>query len=125
MFLIDPKIVELKSYNRVPHLLTPVITEPRKAFQALQYCIAEMERRYTLLDALAVRDIRAYNRKARRERVSRLPYIVNFDLAAAMYEKAWQCIERDSNLRDEPSWRSLIGRIKEIQNMAISRQPPG
>jgi S-DNA-T family DNA segregation ATPase FtsK/SpoIIIE len=76
MFLIDPKIVELKSYNGVPHLLTPVITEPRKAFQALQYCIAEMERRYTLLDALAVRDIRSYNKKAKRERVSRLPYIV-------------------------------------------------
>ncbi len=76
LFLIDPKIVELKSYNGVPHLLTPVITEPRKAFQALQYCISEMERRYTLLDALAVRDIRAYNKKARRERVSRLPYIV-------------------------------------------------
>jgi S-DNA-T family DNA segregation ATPase FtsK/SpoIIIE len=76
MFLIDPKIVELKSYNGVPHLLTPVITEPRKAFQALQYCIAEMERRYTLLDAMAVRDIRAYNKKARREHVQRLPYIV-------------------------------------------------
>jgi DNA segregation ATPase FtsK/SpoIIIE, S-DNA-T family len=76
MFMIDPKIVELKSYNGVPHLLTPVITEPKKAFQALQYCISEMERRYTLLDALAVRDIRAYNKKARRERVQRLPYIV-------------------------------------------------
>ncbi len=76
LFLIDPKIVELKAYNGVRHLLTPVITEPRKAFQALQYCISEMERRYTLLDALAVRDIRAYNKKAKRERVSRLPYIV-------------------------------------------------
>ncbi len=76
LFLIDPKIVELKSYNGVPHLLTPVITEPRKAFQALQYCISEMERRYTLLDALAVRDIRAFNKKAKREKVHRLPYIV-------------------------------------------------
>jgi S-DNA-T family DNA segregation ATPase FtsK/SpoIIIE len=76
LFLIDPKIVELKAYNGVRHLLTPVITEPRKAYQALQYCISEMERRYTLLDALAVRDIRAYNKKAKRERVSRLPFIV-------------------------------------------------
>ena len=76
LFLIDPKIVELKAYNGVRHLLTPVITEPRKAFQALQYCISEMERRYTLLDALAVRDIRSYNKKARREKVSRLPFIV-------------------------------------------------
>jgi S-DNA-T family DNA segregation ATPase FtsK/SpoIIIE len=76
LFLVDPKIIELKSYNGVPHLLTPVITEPRKAFQMLQYCISEMERRYVLLDALGARDIRVYNRKAKKQRVSRLPYIV-------------------------------------------------
>jgi len=76
LFLVDPKIVELKLYNGCPHLLTPVITDPRKAFQALQYCISEMERRYTLLDALGVRDIRSFNKKARKERVQKLPYIV-------------------------------------------------
>ena len=76
LFLIDPKIVELKLYNGCRHLLTPVITEPKKAFQALQYCISEMERRYTLLDALGVRDIRAFNKKAKKEKVQRLPYIV-------------------------------------------------
>jgi S-DNA-T family DNA segregation ATPase FtsK/SpoIIIE len=76
LFLIDPKIVELKRYNGVPHLLTPVITDPKKAFQALQYCISEMERRYTLLDALGVRDLRSFNKKAKKERVQRLPYIV-------------------------------------------------
>ena len=57
LFLVDSKIVELKFTNDVPHLLTPVITDPKRAFQALQYCISEMERRYTLLDALGVRDI--------------------------------------------------------------------
>jgi S-DNA-T family DNA segregation ATPase FtsK/SpoIIIE len=76
LFLIDPKIVELKLYNGCPHLLTPVITDPKKAFQALQYCISEMERRYTLLDAMGVRDIRSFNKKAKKERVQRLPYIV-------------------------------------------------
>jgi len=76
LFLIDPKIVELKLYNGCPHLLTPVITDPKKAFQALQYCISEMERRYTLLDALGVRDIRSFNKKAKKERMQRLPYIV-------------------------------------------------
>jgi S-DNA-T family DNA segregation ATPase FtsK/SpoIIIE len=76
LFLVDPKIVELKLYNGCPHLLTPVITDPKKAFQALQYCISEMERRYTLLDALGVRDIRSFNKKAKKERVQRLPYIV-------------------------------------------------
>ena len=78
LLLIDPKIVELKLYNDIPHLLTPVITEPKRAFQALQYCLAEMERRYSLLDALGVRDISSYNRKIRKKRLATLPipYIV-------------------------------------------------
>ncbi len=78
LMLIDPKIVELKFYNDIPHLLTPVITDPKRAFQALQYCIDEMENRYALLDALGVRDIHSYNRKVKRERltVKPLPYIV-------------------------------------------------
>ncbi|HAE22326.1 MAG TPA: DNA translocase FtsK [Spirochaetaceae bacterium] len=78
LILIDPKIVELKLYNGIPHLLTPVITEPKKAFQALQYCICEMERRYSLLDAMGVRDIRSYNRKIIEKTMAtdKLPYIV-------------------------------------------------
>lgn len=78
LILIDPKIVELKLYNDIPHLLTPVITEPKRAFQALQYCIYEMERRYALLDSLGVRDIRAYNRKLKKGKYAAepLPYIV-------------------------------------------------
>ncbi len=78
LILIDPKIVELKLYNDIPHLLTPVITEPKRAFQALQYCIYEMERRYSLLDSMGVRDIRSYNKriKEREMAAERLPYIV-------------------------------------------------
>lgn len=78
MMLIDPKIVELKFYNDIPHLLTPVITDPKRAFQALQYCIYEMERRYSLLDSLGVRDIGAYNEKIRKRNLATepLPYIV-------------------------------------------------
>ena len=78
LMLIDPKIVELKLYNDIPHLLTPVITDPKRAFQALQYCLYEMERRYSLLDSLGVRDISAYNRKIRKRRLATepLPYIV-------------------------------------------------
>ena len=78
LILIDPKIVELKFYNDVPHLLTPVITDPKRAFQALQYCIYEMERRYTLLDSLQVRDVQSYNRKIRTRRLATepIPYIV-------------------------------------------------
>lgn len=78
LILIDPKIVELKLYNDIPHLLTPVITEAKKAFQALQYCLYEMERRYALLDSQGVRDIRSYNRKVKKKRLATrpLPYLV-------------------------------------------------
>jgi S-DNA-T family DNA segregation ATPase FtsK/SpoIIIE len=76
--LIDPKIVELKLYNDIPHLLTPVITEPKRAFQALQYCICEMERRYACLDSMGVRDIRSYNKriKERNMAAESMPYII-------------------------------------------------
>ena len=78
LILIDPKIVELKLYNDIPHLLTPVITEPKKAFQALQYCIYEMERRYACLDSVGVRDIRSYNKRIREKNLAQehMPYIV-------------------------------------------------
>jgi S-DNA-T family DNA segregation ATPase FtsK/SpoIIIE len=78
LILIDPKIVELKLYNDIPHLLTPVITEPKRAFQALQYCIFEMERRYACLDSLGVRDIKSYNRRIRERNIAaeHMPYIV-------------------------------------------------
>jgi S-DNA-T family DNA segregation ATPase FtsK/SpoIIIE len=78
LILIDPKIVELKLYNDIPHLLTPVITESKKAFQALQYCIFEMERRYACLDSMGVRDIKTYNRRIKERHIATesLPYIV-------------------------------------------------
>lgn len=78
MILIDPKVVELKLYNDIPHLLTPVITEPKKAFQALQYCLCEMERRYALLDGMGVREISSYNRRIVERNIAteKLPYIV-------------------------------------------------
>ena len=78
LILVDPKIVELKLYNDIPHLLTPVITEPKRALQSLQYCLCEMERRYALLDGLGVRDIISYNRRVEERRIAaeKLPYIV-------------------------------------------------
>lgn len=78
MILVDPKVVELKLYNDIPHLLTPVITEPKKALQALQYCLCEMERRYALLDGMGVRDISNYNKRIEERHVAteKLPYIV-------------------------------------------------
>ena len=78
MILVDPKVVELKIYNDVPHLLTPVITDPKKALQALQYCIDEMERRYSLLDQLKVRNIEGFNKAIKTSDflADPLPYIL-------------------------------------------------
>jgi len=78
LILIDPKIVELKLYNDIPHLLTPVITDSKKAFQALQYCIYEMEKRYALLDALGVKDVHSFNKKIKSNKIATMPipYIV-------------------------------------------------
>ncbi len=65
MILVDPKRVELGIYEDIPHLLTPVITDPRKATNALRNAVVEMERRYKLLAALSVRNLEQYNRKVR------------------------------------------------------------
>ncbi len=61
MILIDPKQVELTQYNRIPHLLTQVVTNPKKAANALNWAVKEMERRYDLLSEVGVRDIGGYN----------------------------------------------------------------
>ena len=78
LILVDPKVVELKLYNNIPHLLVPVITEPKKALQALQWCLCEMERRYALLDSMGVRDISTYNQRIKERDIAteKLPYIV-------------------------------------------------
>lgn len=87
VIMVDPKVVELSIYNSIPHLLTPVITDPGRASDALKWAVREMERRYRLLASLGVRDINQYNRKieglsaaattdAREETPEPLPFIV-------------------------------------------------
>ncbi len=63
LILIDPKMLELSVYNDIPHLLTPVVTEPAKAVAALNWAVSEMENRYRLMSQVAVRNIEAYNTK--------------------------------------------------------------
>jgi len=86
MILIDPKRVELGQYNRLPHLLTQVVTNPKKAANALSWAVKEMERRYDLLSEVGFRDIDGYNQAYDRGEVldrpelgleyHRLPYIL-------------------------------------------------
>lgn len=65
LILIDPKMLELSVYEGIPHLLTPVVTDMRDAASALNWCVAEMERRYKLMSALGVRNLAGYNQKVR------------------------------------------------------------
>ena len=60
--MIDPKMLELTPYNGIPHLRMPVVTDPKKAAQALRYCVKEMERRYQVLAKQGARNIESYNR---------------------------------------------------------------
>lgn len=63
LIMIDPKIVELSAYEGIPHLLAPVVTDMKEAANALRWCLAEMERRYRLMAALGVKNLRGYNDK--------------------------------------------------------------
>jgi DNA segregation ATPase FtsK/SpoIIIE, S-DNA-T family len=81
--MIDPKMVEMTLYEDIPHLLLPVITDPRKATKALYWAVQEMESRYALMSDLKCRDIRAYNEKVSSSLIARIrhkkmPYIVIF-----------------------------------------------
>ncbi|NYF24286.1 DNA translocase FtsK [Sporosarcina sp. JAI121] len=82
MMMIDPKMVELNVYNGVPHLLAPVVTDPRKASQALKKVVSEMERRYELFSHTGTRNIEGYNdhievwNEENEEKHPRMPYIV-------------------------------------------------
>ena len=85
LVMIDPKKVELTQYSQLPHMIAPVVTEPRGAYTALQWLVQEMQRRYDLLKKLGLRNITAFNeRKSNREVEetmqppvpAKLPYIV-------------------------------------------------
>ncbi|MFH5560476.1 DNA translocase FtsK [Listeria monocytogenes] len=82
MMMIDPKMVELNVYNGIPHLLAPVVTNPKKAAQALQKVVAEMERRYDLFSHMGTRNMQGYNDYVKKhnelneEKQPELPFIV-------------------------------------------------
>ncbi|WP_296719371.1 DNA translocase FtsK 4TM domain-containing protein [Erythrobacter sp.] len=63
LILIDPKVLELKTYDDIPHLLSPVVTEPHKSVRALKWAVEEMERRYRMMSAVSSRNIHSFNEK--------------------------------------------------------------
>lgn len=80
LIMVDPKRVELTLYNKIPHLLTPVITDPKKTILSLKWAAKEMDRRYDVLQAESVRDIESYHStvyaKSKEGEAERMPYIV-------------------------------------------------
>ncbi|MEJ2497345.1 MAG: DNA translocase FtsK, partial [Sulfurovaceae bacterium] len=76
LMLIDPKMLEFSIYNDIPHLITPVITSPKKAITALSNMVAEMERRYQLMSENRTKNIEGYNEKIKKSGGEELPYIV-------------------------------------------------
>ena len=83
IIMVDPKRIELSSYDGIPHLITPVVTNPKKATNALFWAVREMERRYELLSEIGARNIKQYNNKVAKaqkpvdkELPENLPYIV-------------------------------------------------
>ena len=76
LILIDPKMLELSAYQGIPHLLSPVITEPKKATSALKWTVREMETRYRKMTEEGVRNISGFNEKAKKEGKKVMPYII-------------------------------------------------
>lgn len=76
LILIDPKRVEFSLYRDIPHLMAPVITDPKQAASALSFVVAEMEKRFDLLSEMPARDIESYNKKAVEKGEDILPYVV-------------------------------------------------
>ena len=74
--MVDPKVVELSVYNGIPHLLIPVVTDPKKAAGALAWAVQEMDNRYNLFAQKGVRDLKGYNAMAEKEGIGTLPQIV-------------------------------------------------
>ena len=76
LIMVDPKMVELGVYNGLPHLLIPVVTDPKKAAGALQWAVNEMMKRYRMFSEVGAKDLTSYNNHARREGKETLPQIV-------------------------------------------------
>ena len=75
MIMIDPKMLELSVYDRIPHLLSPVVTEPAKAIRALKWAVEQMEDRYRMMSTINVRSLSGFNQRVREAKASGKPFI--------------------------------------------------
>ncbi|MBS2969042.1 DNA translocase FtsK [Metabacillus sp. KIGAM252] len=124
MMMIDPKMVELNVYNGIPHLLAPVVTDPKKASQALKKVVNEMERRYELFSHTGTRNIEGYNENIRRinteegEKQPELPYIV-----VIVDELADLMMVASSDVEDSITRLSQMARAAGIHLIIATQRP--
>lgn len=93
LLLIDPKVVELAGYNGIPHLISPVVTEPKKAAGALRWAVQEMERRYRLFASQGVRDVARYNETVEQDEDKLALIVIIIDELADLMMVAPQDVE--------------------------------
>lgn len=124
LMMIDPKMVELNVYNGIPHLLAPVVTDPKKASQALKKVVNEMERRYELFSHTGTRNIEGYNEMIRRnnreEKVKQpeIPYIV-----VIVDELADLMMVASSDVEDSITRLSQMARAAGIHLIIATQRP--
>lgn len=124
LMMIDPKMVELNVYNGIPHLLAPVVTDPKKASQALKKVINEMERRYELFSHTGTRNIEGYNEIIRRNnqeelaKQPELPYIV-----VIVDELADLMMVASSDVEDSITRLSQMARAAGIHLIIATQRP--
>ncbi len=124
MMMIDPKMVELNVYNGIPHLLAPVVTDPKKASQALKKVVSEMERRYELFSHTGTRNIEGYNDYIKRMNQSEeakqpeLPYIV-----VIVDELADLMMVASSDVEDSITRLSQMARAAGIHIIIATQRP--
>lgn len=124
MMMIDPKMVELNVYNGIPHLLAPVVTDPKKASQALKKVVSEMERRYELFSHTGTRNIEGYNDYIKRmnqteeAKQPELPYIV-----VIVDELADLMMVASSDVEDSITRLSQMARAAGIHLIIATQRP--
>ncbi|MCX5720030.1 MAG: DNA translocase FtsK, partial [Nitrospirae bacterium] len=116
MLMIDPKLLELSAYEEIPHLVSPVITSPKEAAEALKKMVIEMERRYRVLAEKAARNIESYNSQVKDE--EQLPYIVVVidELADLMFTAA-------ADVEDSIARLAQMGRAAGIHLILATQRP--
>jgi S-DNA-T family DNA segregation ATPase FtsK/SpoIIIE len=91
LILVDPKMLELSIYEGIPHLLAPVVTDMKQAANALNWCVAEMDKRYKLMSALGVRNLAGYNKASADARKAGAPLTNPFSITPESPEPLERC----------------------------------